>query len=236
MVHGLHSTPKKTPPWYEQVTPLFVHGQFSPLNIFEQIPASRPKRIAVDHPHHFSWRGYIDGSYMMSDYKACPTQACIKITNTPVYWRYMLQAWRPILLDDNAQTSNTITIPDALIATASQEPANTEAITQTSYSVNQVSYQVNLRTPRFMVENETYFPGWQGVIRLGNQTISIQAAEVNGAFRGWRLPAGNYQLVTRFSFPHLTLFVEISLASTALWLVVAGSLSVERKANRKCIK
>ena len=206
--------------YYGRKIPLFVNGQFSPRQIFTHLPVSRPERIEVGHHHWFSWRGYIDGSYQMQDYKACPTSSCNQIQANEIYWEYMLKEWRPIVLVDGwkADESNKITVSDDLISQAASSTAgNNTGVEQTFYGLDKITYTVDLDQPVLMIENETYFPGWTAKLGSGAGGEQITAFAVNNAFRAWQLPAGRYEMEAAFHFPYFRTMVYISLASALLW-------------------
>jgi hypothetical protein len=101
------------------------------------------------------------------------------------------------------------------------EPAPVEA-RQIFYGVNEVDYQVNLAQPRLMGENESYFPGWTGMIDLGGRMQQIEAVDVDGAFRGWNLPVGNCTIKTSFSLPGFKIYIMISAIACFVWLTLIG--------------
>jgi hypothetical protein len=95
-----------------------------------------------------------------------------------------------------------------------------EPVRQTSCRIDEITYQVSLDQPKLMIENEMYFPGWEARLVSGNTESKIEARSVNGVFRAWLLPAGNYQLVAAFALPGLYLYYAISLAALLLWLAI----------------
>lgn len=207
---------------YQNVLPLYGNGEFIPQQKYDHLPNTRPARFPVNYP--YTWRGYIDGSYMMRDpdSKGCPTISCVHILANPAYTKYMLEAWRPLLLsnEQSAQPTTAVEIPEPqMIGLTSPIASPGNTVVQTSYGVNNIDYKVNLASPVLMVENETYFPGWQGDIISGNATSKIQAVDVNGAFRGWWLPAGSYEMHARFDFPGILLFRIIGCCSLLFWIL-----------------
>jgi hypothetical protein len=68
-----------------------------------------------------------------------------------------------------------------------------------------IPLNVKLKEPKLMVENEIYFPGWQADLIFSGEVIKLHASEVNGVFRAWLLPAGEYQMIAHFSFPNLVI-------------------------------
>jgi hypothetical protein len=208
--------------WYQSDIPLFQNGRYVPLTIFENLPLVRPARKSSDNSYDFSWRGYLDGSYMTSDYKPCPIMSCKTIEGDNLLQKYMQMAWTPILL--KAQDFQG-TITNDLISEALQiEDAGSSKlgwVIQTFYGMNDISYEVDLSNPTMLIENETYFPGWKAIITYPDGSVkTIDAININNALRGWSLPAGKYIMNASFSFPYMSFFTIISLSSLLIWVVM----------------
>ena len=91
----------------------------------------------------------------------------------------MLMKWTPILLDPNFNTSSEskrITLPVSTFlnimnqselcseftcdSVFSEQHTNANnQVVQIRYGINDISYEVSLKQPKLMVENEIYFPG-----------------------------------------------------------------------------
>jgi hypothetical protein len=138
------------------------------------------------------------------------------------YEQYMLLPWQPIFLSADAAGAGTAISLPGFDPMALLTPAKAEAqpVRQTYYGINQITYQVSLDQPKLMIENEMYFPGWEARLVSASSESRIQARSVNGVFRAWLLPAGNYQLVAAFALPGLYLYYAISLAALLLWLAI----------------
>ena len=95
------------------------------------------------------------------------------------------------------------------------------SVRQVHYGINDIAYEVDLREPRLMIENEVHFPGWTA--QVANRADRIAAVEVNGVFRGWVLPAGHYTLVTSFALPQLWLLRAVSALSGLAWLAALAA-------------
>jgi hypothetical protein len=93
-------------------------------------------------------------------------------------------------------------------------------VVQTRYGINDISYKVTLKEPKLMVENEIYFPGWQADLIFPHKEIKIPASVVNGVFRAWHLPAGDYVMIAHFSFPNLIIYQIISIISFGVWIFI----------------
>ena len=81
-----------------------------------------------------------------------------------------------------------------------------------------------MESPKLLIENEVYFPGWQATLIEESGQKVIQAIPVNQLFRGWLLPAGQYQMIAKFSFPDQSLYVFISMVAVMLWIIVSLSI------------
>lgn len=93
-----------------------------------------------------------------------------------------------------------------------------------SFQENGSIYWVSAKTPFVLVENEMYFPGWRGSASAAAFDSEIEAFPLENILRAWRLPAGDYEFVTRFQAPgwnlSLVLF-SLGVLGVAL-LLVAG--------------
>ncbi len=201
-------------------------------SMFEAAPASRPAREETEHPHWYSWAGYLEGRYMIADKAPCILRSAVLVFEKPLYKDFMSLPWTSLDLAPPARTSEIarLTVADdrlgKALARAVRRPAG---IRQTRYGMDQISYRVSLPRETLVVENEIYFPGWEATLGPPGRR-SVRAVEVDGVFRGWLLPAGDYAMVARFRLPHLGAFRLVSLTSLALWLVVLGlGLTVEAR-------
>jgi hypothetical protein len=93
-------------------------------------------------------------------------------------------------------------------------------VVQTRYGINDISYKVALKEPKLMVENEIYFPGWHADLIFPDKEMKIAASVVNGVFRAWLLPAGNYTMIAHFDFPNLTIYRSIAAIFFAVWIFI----------------
>lgn len=135
---------------------------------------------------------------------------------------YMSLPWTPLLLPlDLSYGENAISLPDNMIQTAINNPAPPSAIVQDSYGINTIEYDINLKSPQLLIENEIYFPGWQADLIDNQGQKVIQSVPVNRIFRGWILPAGQYQMIANFSFPFQNLYISISALAIFFWFIVS---------------
>jgi hypothetical protein len=104
--------------------------------------------------------------------------------------------------------------------TKSYANANDQVV-QTRYGINDIAYQVTLKQPKLMVENEIYFPGWQAdLIFSDGKQAKLQSLVVNGVFRAWLLPAGDYKMIAHFYYPNLLVYQSITIVSFAIWIFI----------------
>jgi len=106
-----------------------------------------------------------------------------------------------------------------LIQPKSHDNANDQVV-QTRYGINDIVYEVTLKQPKLMVENEIYFPGWKADLFLPDKQMKLESSVVNGVFRAWLLPAGDYKMIAHFHFPNLLAYQSISIVSFAIWIFV----------------
>jgi hypothetical protein len=226
--------------------PLEKNAKFITYSIFENIPNERPGRETTDpikdpHGFHLAWKGYLDGSYMMEDNGNTNLLARSTVESNSIYRNYMLMRWTPILLNQDFGVSSgpmRVTLPVTTIANRILQLEYTDLcskfscdydfpnnsidnqVMQTHYGINDVAYQITLKQPKLMVENEIYFPGWEADLLFPDKKLKLDAIEVNGAFRAWLLPAGDYKMMAHFHFPNLLIYQSISIVSLAIWIFI----------------
>ncbi len=213
----------------------FTAGEFSSAAIFDHFPAQRPARQVGDDPEDLRWQGYINGNYMMSDYKTCPTHSCGVIEKSPVLRNYMKRAWQPVLLPvAQLPAQQMADIPRAGVAQLEESVFNAPAagaisgVQQVRYEPSRIVYEVNLPADTLMIENELYFPGWSGeIIHADGTRAALQPVKVNDALRGWVFPAGRYTFQASFVFPGFSTYVAISLGALLVWL--AGMVLIKNR-------
>jgi hypothetical protein len=121
---------------------------------------------------------------------------------------------------DSAFSSKNLVEPRLQHSNQPMISADHDQVMQTHYGINDITYKVKLKEPKLMVENEIYFPGWQADLIFSNKVTKLQASVVNGIFRAWFLPAGEYQMMAHFSFPNLLIYETISIVSFAIWIFI----------------
>jgi hypothetical protein len=101
-----------------------------------------------------------------------------------------------------------------------QEPHPANQVVQTRYGINDIAYKVTLKQPKLMVENEIYLPGWQADLIFQHKEMKLQASVVNGVFRAWLLPAGDYIMIAHFQYPNLIIYQSITIISFGVWIFI----------------
>jgi len=216
--------------------PLEKNGKLITFSIFENIPNERPARESSD-PHkdpnnqHFTWNGYLQGKYMMQDKTNTILQARAIVESNNIFKQYMLMKWTPILVEPFAKSNNSpinISLPMSTFSNitelhhASQDSTRVNQVLQTKYGINDISYNVTLKEPRLMVENEIFFPGWQADLIFQHKEMNLQASVVNDVFRAWLLPAGDYIMIAHFHYPNLIIYQGITIVSFGIWIFIIG--------------
>ncbi len=198
-------------------------GWMTSPSMFDDFPRTRPAREETGHPAWYSWAGYLQARYMMSDKAPCLLLSASKVSRNPVYEEFMSREWTPLILPAPRTRSEAVPVAigarvfDNALAQSGRKPP---ALRQTRYGIDEITYRVSLAREALVVENEMYFPGWEAILDLPGGRRRIPAVEVNGVFRSWVLPQGAYSMVARFR-PHYRLVCRgISLASLMLWLLL----------------
>lgn len=196
-------------------------------DIARDTPVSRPARIekktVID---DYSWEGFITGRYTLHDLVLPNMLASASLVlQQPAYKEFMLAAWTPLFYEgyrpETASQSDLTVSPEWIDGAfrAAVESATAD-VRQTRYGLNEIDYQVSLESPTLMIENEMYFPGWTARLTSPNGATEIRAISVDGLFRAWYLPAGDYAMQARFEFPYRRVFAGISAAALAAWAVL----------------
>jgi hypothetical protein len=207
--------------------PLEKNGKLITYSIFENIPGERPPR---DPAIQLSWKGQLEGKYMMQDQISTILKARSIVESNNIYKQYMLLKWTPLLLEPisgNKSDFQRITVPVSTFSAPSlleKTPRVSQVlqnqVVQTHYGINDISYKVTLKEPRLMVENEIYFPGWHADLIFADKDVKIPASVVNNVFRAWLLPAGDYIMTAHFDFPNLIIYQSISIISIGIWIFI----------------
>jgi hypothetical protein len=250
------------PTWHEKPSdfayirfnvPLEKNGKLITYSIFNNIPSERPPRENCCAPddynyQNFSWKGSLQGTYMMQDYGNTVLLGRSIVEANNVYRQYMLMKWTPILVSPhfiNPQYTNitlpvstfsnvinqdqyqsplcsTFTCDSAFLSKHLIQPnlQGRDQVVQTRYGINDITYSITLASPKLMIENEIYFPGWKAHLIFPDKQMKIQASVVNDAFRAWFLPAGKYKMIAEFHYPNLLYYQITSILSLGIWIFI----------------
>ncbi len=205
--------------------PLMKDGRLLTYSIPDNLPASRPARIEKTEFLQYSWEGFFTGRYTFLSVMT-PNQLSgnLRVNQRPAFMAYMLREWLPLFFAEKPEwgDSEAVTIPPPQIGAGAALPEGSSSTNarQVNYGMDTIEYRVSLPEPMLMVENEEYFPGWTATLRSAQGTQSLEAVMVDEVFRGWHLPAGEYQMTARFHLPGTGLFRGLSLAAFGLWVAL----------------
>lgn len=200
--------------------PLEKDGKLITYSIFQSFPNERPEREITQQLNRFSWRGYLDGSYMMQDTGNTVLNARTLVFENEQYKQFMFKKWTGLLLEiPSNQDESKLHLPETVFSDLGSDLQQTSVI-QTYYGINDIEYTVSLSETKLMVENEIFFPGWEGKLVFMDKEIIIQPIVVNDIFRAWVLPEGDYKMVATFQFPNHELYQVISISALILWISI----------------
>lgn len=205
-------------------TPARMHdaGVVVAPGLFEKTPASRPPRTEGDAGYKAS--GYLAGDYVLGDFGGPVLRARATIMKDERWLAFMRREWLPVLVDEPSPSpGDDVEVADLRERAASAAPD--PRVAQIGYGIDRVRYRVSSERPLLLVENEIYFPGWTANV----DGVPVAAVRVNDLFRGWRLPAGTYDLETRFRLSGLRL---LAAASGAAWLALLLLAAAWRRHHR----
>lgn len=217
--------------------PLKDNNHLLAYEILAMMPERRPERIIVPEPRNsFTYyQGFVTGKYILNTFKAPNLlQIAVTVLDTPFYEKYMLDKWMPVFIEQPKSfvSDTNFSVPFDAFRTATREAsdANLSTVRQTHYGINEIEYNLSLSKSLIMIENEIYFPGWTATL-ISDQGITqeIQAFSVNGVFRAWQLPAGNYKMTARFEMPNQKLYSGISIVALLLWVFAVSGYARSRK-------
>jgi hypothetical protein len=161
-----------------------------------QYPA-RPAREHATNEFAISWRGYLAGQFMADDYGGTISVARQRIQADPSLRTFMDQ-------------------PSTLVTQPAQSDFRWQPV---DYGRSSIRYHVVLAQPGVVVENEIFSRGWHATSRAGGAEVPLEAVEIDGALRGWRVPAGDQELRLGFETPLLGLGLTVSAAAAAVYVL-----------------
>jgi hypothetical protein len=186
-------------------------GRLRAKDIFETRSSRRSARLDTNSPVELSWRGYIDGLYMMKDLASnTNTKARARVLADGKMAAFMKQPGTLLafpcregascfLHGSEVDLDQGMPVPDA----------------SAWYARNTVAYRVDLEVPSLLVENEVFAPGWTA--KEAGDDRRFAPVRVNGALRGWFLPAGDHVIILQYRTPYLTEGLLLSAFGFALW-------------------
>lgn len=199
--------------WDDRGLPLREGEQLRARRIFERHLTWRPARDLGLRRGDLPIRGYVDGSYMGLDLGGAATFARQRVTQDPQMLAFILQPGRLAGAANVEGVGDDVEVDvTSLVGPGTSSPVE--------YMRNTLAYEVDAPRDLLFVENELYAPGWTGTLEPDG--VQVQPVRVNGALRGWRIPAGQHTLRLRYATPGLRLGALISAGSLALWLAVSG--------------
>ncbi len=232
MLPGLYKTkaywfdPSVTRTFYENFgVPLKVNGNLRVYRIFRFEQKERPPRKEAS-PHNFAWEGYIDGRFMMGDAGRVTSRARATVETNEDVKKFMLEGTNPVAFDCAVVSCDAPAV-EHLDLRGSTPPAGFSVI-PTDYDRNDVEYKVSATRPILLVENETYAAGWTG---LADGKVRLRPVRVNGALRGWVVPAGTHHLVLSYHTPLLAAGAATSGAALMAYIALLAFISRTRKRN-----
>jgi hypothetical protein len=191
-----------------------------PVPVAEKIRGVPIRPARVDRKRaDFSWTGYLDGTYQMSDWNNTVLKARAQVEGSPVLLQYM-RLPLTLLVFPHTQHVSLDMVRDRL----GQEPGAFEQQSEVipdKYGMNSIAYNLTLSADSIVVENEIWFPGWKGTLVRDTETIgNVQPISVDKTLRAWRLPAGQYKFVTQFRTPYLRVCAIVSMAGLLIYLAL----------------
>jgi hypothetical protein len=199
-------------------TPARMHDRgvvVDPRVLSEEKPP-RPPRTEGEGGYRAS--GYLSGSYNLGDFGGPVLRTREAVARNPAFLAFMRREWLPVLVEAPGPAAGaSIEVPDleARLAAAAADAR----VEQRSYGTDRIHYAVRLVRPGLLVENETFFPGWTARLESAAEHGFAEAVRVNGIWRGWLLPAGEYAMEARFDFSRRRTLAATTLAAWAVWLV-----------------
>lgn len=206
--------------WKKHNIPLEKDGKLITFSVLENLPETRPEREIVGSKTPGASKGLLTGEYLTQDTGNAILVSRTIVESNEMYFNYMLKPWTPLLLEPPiVNYLGKISLPEEVFSNLdSLDEEN--SIRQTHYGINEIFYQVTLNEPKLMVENEMYFPGWTAILIYPDKELHVEAIEVNDVFRGWLLPAGDYEMKANFEFPNYFTFQIISISAFVVWILI----------------
>jgi hypothetical protein len=207
---GYWSDPQIEAAFYTNRGLPLVHGNMlAAAAIFSDVESTRPRRKDSKSLLDLSWRGYIDGSYMMSDLSNMRSLAQRAIAGDPTLVELMREANEIFLIPCAGRICSGESVASTALAN------QLSATLSVRYSRNEILYGITPAVRSLAVENEIYAPGWTATCKTHGEHLS--PVRVAGALRGWVLNPGFHELMLRYRTPFLSLGMLISAFAYGIW-------------------
>lgn len=198
--------------------------------LFRQPLTERPARATAPTLPDLPWRGYLTGDFMTADLTGSEPKNHVAVERDPAVKGFMMQPSR-LLAFDCARVScdqpavGGVDLQDAVEADVS--------LRTVSFARNGIIHDISLPSRMLVVENETFAPGWTA--KINGSGDRLNPVRVDGALRGWVLPAGRYQLATSYQTPFFRLGLGISLTMLLAWFLITGFYAYARHSARRAL-
>ncbi len=205
-----------------------------PRELFETRSGPRGPRHAAP-PGTYKAAGYLRGDLLVSDHSGTVLAARRAIEANQAWSEFMERPWTPLLLPLAADPASAPAFSSALEEGAARSWPPEARVVQTFWNNERIEYEVHLKTPALLVENEIFFPGWRATLSAGpgEPKTELETLPVAGAFRGWKIPSGSYRMTAAFDFPRRQTLHLLAAAAWLLWLVLLAAAASTRSGQRR---
>jgi len=180
------------------------------------VPRRGPRPARTEGEAGYRASGYLTGEYDLGDFGGPVLRARELAAGDPASLAYASRAWLPVVVEGSPPGDGNAEIPDLSSRLSSAKPDS--RVEQVLYGADRVDYRLRLERPALVVENEIYFPGWSARVAGPDGTARVvEAMRVNGVWRGWPLPAGEYELNARFRLRGVRILALLTLAAWSVW-------------------
>jgi hypothetical protein len=196
--------------------------------LLTQPPAERPARIPPSTPDpnptgdDADSPGWIAQGYHLTDYFSTIERVRWEATHSPIWSRLLLEPWHAYVFPCPA--SRCALRPPRLPPASDWRPS--ASVQTLSYGAGTIVYDVHLRRPAIMTENELAIDGWHA------NTTRAQVIDGGIPLRTWRLAQGNYTFTARYQEPGRPLQETAAGLALISWLVVLGLTWRHRRGRR----
>jgi hypothetical protein len=187
----------------------------------QQFTARPPRNSKRKYPNEISWNGYLNGEFLTRDDNGAILLVRRVAERTPELMAFMRKETSLVAVACSSGVCDNLSGADvkvpAEVLKASAHPGFTWQ--PVNYASTSLHYQVNLAEPALVIENELYARGWRANVD-GHADGATPPLRVNGAVRGWHVPAGEHDLYLSFETPGLELGTRLSAIALLFYCVV----------------